>query len=84
MEALCPQPHHPPFTLYSAPHTQIEALRPISAGILSERRAVRPFGLLGGGPALPGVNLLIRASGRVVNLGEGSEGDVQLGGEEDL
>ncbi|KAG2440875.1 hypothetical protein HXX76_003729 [Chlamydomonas incerta] len=48
---------------------ELEALRPLTAGILSERRAVRPFGLCGGGDAAPGLNLLIRAGGRTVNLG---------------
>ncbi|KAG2450575.1 hypothetical protein HYH02_005076 [Chlamydomonas schloesseri] len=48
---------------------QLEALRPLTAGILSERRAVHPFGLCGGGDAQPGLNLLIRAGGRTVNLG---------------
>lgn len=41
----------------------------MTAGILSERRAVRPFGLLGGGPGAAGLNLLVRADGRTVNLG---------------
>ncbi|KXZ56217.1 hypothetical protein GPECTOR_1g189 [Gonium pectorale] len=48
---------------------EVEALRPLTAGILSERRAVRPFGLLGGGDAEPGLNLLIRREGRTVNIG---------------
>lgn len=49
---------------------QLEALRPLAAGILSERRASAPFGLLGGKPGAPGLNLLVRArSGRMVNLG---------------
>mmetsp|Transcript_14115 Transcript_14115/g.30617 ORF Transcript_14115/g.30617 Transcript_14115/m.30617 type:complete len:1326 (+) Transcript_14115:84-4061(+) len=56
---------------------EVEALRPLSAGILSERRAVRPFGLQGGGSGQPGLNLLVRSSGRVVNLG--GKATVQLG-----
>lgn len=48
---------------------ELEFLRPVTAGILSERRALRPFGLAGGYDALPGRNLLVRRSGRVVNLG---------------
>ncbi|GAX85880.1 hypothetical protein CEUSTIGMA_g13296.t1 [Chlamydomonas eustigma] len=58
---------------------EIEALRPIDAGILSERRSVRPFGLLGGGPALPGLNLLVRNSGHVVNLGGKATVKLQAG-----
>jgi 5-oxoprolinase (ATP-hydrolysing) len=48
---------------------QVEFLRPMTAGILSERRAVAPFGLFGGQPGQKGQNLLLRADGRVVNLG---------------
>jgi len=55
-------PTHPP-------KRQIEFLRPLSAGILSERRSTAPFGLAGGGDAEKGVNLLVRAGGRTVNLG---------------
>jgi 5-oxoprolinase (ATP-hydrolysing) len=48
---------------------EVEFLRPLTASILSERRAVAPFGILGGGAASPGVNLWIRRDGRVVSLG---------------
>ena len=48
---------------------QVEFLRPMTASILSERRAIAPFGLLGGGPGATGVNLLLRNDGRVINLG---------------
>mmetsp|Transcript_7849 Transcript_7849/g.23615 ORF Transcript_7849/g.23615 Transcript_7849/m.23615 type:complete len:1334 (-) Transcript_7849:407-4408(-) len=48
---------------------EIEALRPIDVGILSERRAVRPFGLRGGGSGAPGTNLVLRTNGRVINIG---------------
>ncbi len=41
----------------------------MTACILSERRAVRPFGILGGGSALAGINLLLTSDGRTVNLG---------------
>jgi 5-oxoprolinase (ATP-hydrolysing) len=41
----------------------------MTAGILSERRAVPPFGLFGGRDGEKGLNLLRRADGRVVNLG---------------
>jgi 5-oxoprolinase (ATP-hydrolysing) len=36
---------------------EIELLRPLSVSILSERRAIAPFGLDGGGPGRPGRNL---------------------------
>jgi 5-oxoprolinase (ATP-hydrolysing) len=48
---------------------QVEFLRPMMAGILSERRSVPPFGLAGGSPGEKGLNLLVRSNGRVVNLG---------------
>ncbi|WIA16218.1 hypothetical protein OEZ85_012930 [Tetradesmus obliquus] len=48
---------------------EVEFLRPMTAGILSERRAVAPFGLAGGQPGQKGQNLLLRADGRIVNLG---------------
>lgn len=41
----------------------------MTACMLSERRAVRPFGILGGGSAAAGVNLLLRADGRTINMG---------------
>ena len=41
----------------------------MTACILSERRAVKPFGILGGGFAQAGINLLLRSDGRRVNLG---------------
>jgi N-methylhydantoinase B/oxoprolinase/acetone carboxylase alpha subunit len=48
---------------------QLEFLRPLTACMLSERRAVRPFGLLGGGAGQPGLNLIIRRAGHAINLG---------------
>jgi 5-oxoprolinase (ATP-hydrolysing) len=53
-------------------------LRPLTVGILSERRALPPFGLAGGGDAARGVNLWLQAAHegvfddappRVVSLG---------------
>ncbi|CAK0741638.1 hypothetical protein CVIRNUC_001340 [Coccomyxa viridis] len=61
---------------------EIEFLRPMTACILSERRAVRPFGILGGGAALAGVNLLMTLDGRQVSLG--GKNAVQLKGGERL
>jgi len=61
---------------------QIEFLRPMTACILSERRAVRPFGILGGGAALAGINILLTSDGRQVSLG--GKNTVQLQGGERL
>jgi 5-oxoprolinase (ATP-hydrolysing) len=38
---------------------EIEFLRPMEVGILSERRAFRPYGLEGGHPAAPGENYIV-------------------------
>ena len=48
---------------------ELEFLRPLTACVLTERRATRPFGLAGGGDGAAGVNLLIRRGGRVISLG---------------
>jgi len=42
---------------------EYEILRPTTATILSERRAIAPWGLAGGDPAAPGRNLLIDTDG---------------------
>ena len=57
---------------------EIEFLRPQTMSILSERRVLRPFGLEGGGPGAPGLNLLIRADGRTLSLG--GKATVAVGG----
>ena len=48
----------------------------MTVSILSERRALAPFGLEGGGSALPGLNILERTNKRCVNLG--AKATVQL------
>ena len=48
---------------------ELEFLRPLTASILSERRAASPFGLLGGRPGARGLNLWLKRDGRVVSLG---------------
>jgi len=58
---------------------EIEFLKPYAVGILSERRAFEPPGLLGGGAAKRGVNLLRKADGRQVNLGGKNSVDVDKG-----
>lgn len=47
----------------------MEFLQPLNACVLCERRSTRPFGLCGGSDALPGVNLLKKADGRVISIG---------------
>jgi 5-oxoprolinase (ATP-hydrolysing) len=49
---------------------ELEMLAPLEVSILSQRRLLRPFGLLGGGPGAAGRNLLRRAaSGELEDLG---------------
>ena len=55
---------------------QVEFLRPVTVSILSERRALPPFGLQGGQPGARGLNLLLRRNG-VVNLGSKSSVTVE-------
>lgn len=57
---------------------EVEFLRPLTVSILSERRALQPFGLNGGQPGSRGINLLIRKNG-VVNLGSKSTVAVEAG-----
>ena len=45
---------------------EIEFLRPLEVGILSERRSFRPYGLAGGQPAERGVNFIVTKDGREV------------------
>ena len=45
----------------------------MSVQILSERRVFAPYGLEGGEPGQVGRNLVIRKSGKVVNLGGKNE-----------
>lgn len=51
----------------------------MTAGILSERRAVAPFGLFGGSSGQKGLNILQRSSGRMVNLGGKATVQLQAG-----
>ncbi|KAM9573689.1 5-oxoprolinase isoform 1-T2 [Guaruba guarouba] len=42
---------------------------PLELAVLSERRVLRPYGLCGGSPGAPGLNLLLRRDGRTINVG---------------
>ena len=48
---------------------EIEFLEPMQAAILSNRRRTAPFGLSGGGDGARGRNYVVRADGRVEELG---------------
>lgn len=58
---------------------EVEFLRALQVGILSERRSKRPFGLLGGKCGQPGLNLLVERGGRTVNLGAKASVHVRCG-----
>ena len=48
---------------------ELEFLRPLEIGILSERRAFAPYGLHGGEDAKRGINLIQTNEGRIISLG---------------
>eukprot|EP00873_Tetraselmis_striata_P028673 jgi/Tetstr1/448937/TSEL_036163.t1 len=58
---------------------ELEFLRPMRVGILSERRACRPFGLKGGLPGKAGLNLLKKRDGRTISLGPKASFPVEAG-----
>ena len=57
-----------------------EILQPCRMTLLSERRAVRPYGALGGGPGLQGENILMR-EGRTTDLGGSADMELLPGDE---
>jgi 5-oxoprolinase (ATP-hydrolysing) len=48
---------------------ELEFRRPLVVSILSERRALQPYGLLGGSPGARGINLIRFHDGRLISLG---------------
>ncbi|KAL4875815.1 Hydantoinase B/oxoprolinase-domain-containing protein [Aspergillus karnatakaensis] len=58
---------------------EIEFLIDMHAGVLSERRVFQPYGMAGGQPAARGVNLWIRSSGQVINVGGKASCHVKAG-----
>ncbi len=57
----------------------VRFLAPLTAGLLSQRRVYAPFGLAGGGDALPGRAVLRRADGTELVLGACATVEVQPG-----
>ncbi|XP_071659812.1 5-oxoprolinase [Patagioenas fasciata] len=53
--------------------------RDLVLSVLSERRAVPPYGMAGGLPGARGLNLLLRRDGRTINLGGKASVDVEPG-----
>ncbi len=64
-------------TLPSLLCLQLEFMRPLTVAILSERRAVAPFGIAGGGSAKRGMNLVLKKDGHTVNIGAKSVVELQ-------
>lgn len=58
---------------------RIKFMKPMSVSILSNRRSIAPPGLAGGGDGLPGRNSLIKADGRVIDLGSTASIAVEAG-----
>jgi 5-oxoprolinase (ATP-hydrolysing) len=58
---------------------RIRFLEPMTAAILSGRRLVRPHGLAGGGPGMPGRNYVLRAGGKRDELGPFDQTDMAAG-----
>jgi len=58
---------------------RIRFLEPMTAAILSGRRLVRPHGLAGGEPGMPGRNYVIRAGGRRDELGPFAQTEMAAG-----
>ena len=58
---------------------RIRFLEPMTASILSNRRRVPPFGLAGGAPGATGVNRVVRADGRMEELGATAEAALKPG-----
>ncbi|XP_058056200.1 5-oxoprolinase [Anopheles bellator] len=61
-------------------HRELLFRRPMTLSVLTERRTLRPYGAAGGGPGMPGLNLLIRAAGpRTMNIGAKTAIEVRAG-----
>src|SRR6266513_2999326 len=58
---------------------RIRFLEPMTAAILSGHRLVRPHGLAGGGPGMPGRNYVVRAGGKRDELGPFDQTDMAAG-----
>lgn len=58
---------------------EIQFSIPMVASILSERRAIQPYGMLRGNSGASGINLWLRGDGRIVNIGSKGSVNVQKG-----
>uniref|UniRef100_A0A7G3ARE1 Putative oxoprolinase n=1 Tax=Lutzomyia longipalpis TaxID=7200 RepID=A0A7G3ARE1_LUTLO len=53
--------------------------KPMTLSVLTERRVLEPYGMAGGSNGKPGLNLLIKKDGRIINLGGKTAIDVEAG-----
>jgi 5-oxoprolinase (ATP-hydrolysing) len=58
---------------------QVRFLEPMTAAILSNNRIYAPFGMAGGEPAARGVNTVVRADGRVEQVGHIGKVEMDVG-----
>ena len=58
---------------------RVRFLRAMSAGILSDRRRIAPFGLAGGEPGKVGRNAVQRADGKTIELGPAASVEMRAG-----
>jgi 5-oxoprolinase (ATP-hydrolysing) len=58
---------------------KVRFLEPMTAAILSNNRVFAPFGMAGGEPGERGRNLVVRADGRVEELGHIGKTDMEAG-----
>jgi len=57
----------------------VEFTRPLSVGILSERRCYAPYGLRGGEDGHSGINHIVKRDGTILNLGAKAEFIAEVG-----
>jgi N-methylhydantoinase B/oxoprolinase/acetone carboxylase alpha subunit len=58
---------------------RLQFLEPMTAGILSSSRLIRPFGMAGGEAGALGRNVLLRRDGTVEILGSRSQVEMMVG-----
>ena len=58
---------------------RVRFLEPMTAAILSGHRLVRPHGMAGGAPGLAGRNYVVRADGKLTELGPFDQTEMAAG-----
>lgn len=60
-------------------HRELLFRKPVTISVLTERRVLQPYGMAGGEPGKRGLNLLLKADGRRINLGGKTAVTVEAG-----